>query len=74
MNERGVNACGAAGRTDGRTCGGADAAERDDPLAGDPEVVVLEEAAPFAAQALHAATRNKNNSWSVAAAAEHKIR
>jgi hypothetical protein len=37
-------------------------------------VVVLEEAAPFAAQALHAATRNKNNSWSVAAAAEHKIR
>jgi hypothetical protein len=62
------------GAADGRTCGGADAAERDDPLAGDPEVVVLEEAAPFAAQALHAATRNKNNSWSVAAAAEHKIR
>ena len=35
-----------------RTCGGADAAERDDAVAGDPEVVVREEAAPFAAQAL----------------------
>uniref|UniRef100_A0A0A9DBK0 Uncharacterized protein n=1 Tax=Arundo donax TaxID=35708 RepID=A0A0A9DBK0_ARUDO len=33
-------------------CGGADAAERDDALAGDPEVVVREEAAPFAAQTL----------------------
>jgi len=35
-----------------RTCGGADAAERDDAVAGDPEVAVREEAAPFAAQAL----------------------
>jgi len=34
------------------TCGGSDAAERDDALAGDPEVVVREEAAPFAAQTL----------------------
>lgn len=31
-------------------CGGADPAERDDPLAGDPEVAVREQAAPFAAQ------------------------
>ena len=45
-----VNARDGAERT--VTCGGSDAAERDDALAGDPEVVVREEAAPFAAQTL----------------------
>jgi hypothetical protein len=34
------------------TCGGADAAERDDALAGDPEVVVMEEAASVTGQTL----------------------
>lgn len=34
------------------TCGGADPSERDDALAGDPEVVVGEKAAPLTAQAL----------------------
>ena len=47
-----VNARDGAERT--VTCGGSDAAERDDAFAGDPEVVVREEAAPFAAQTLQA--------------------
>jgi len=48
--EMAVNARDGAERT--VTCGGSDAAERDDAFAGDPEVVVREEAAPFAAQTL----------------------
>lgn len=52
------------GRKGRSTCGGADAAERDDPLAGDPEVAVREQAAPFAAQTLHARKNNKRSSAS----------
>jgi hypothetical protein len=56
--ERGSTA-GASGWRRDRTCGGADAAERDDALAGDPEVVVREEAAAFPAQTLHAQTQRQ---------------
>jgi hypothetical protein len=47
------------------TCGGSDAAERDDAFAGDPEVVVREEAAPFAAQTLQPRERERKNTASV---------
>ena len=56
---------GREGEGKGRsTCGGADAAERDDPLAGDPEVVMREQAAPFPAEALHVRKNNKHPSAS----------
>jgi len=55
--EMAVNARDGAERT--VTCGGSDAAERDDAFAGDPEVVVREEAAPFAAQTLQQRERER---------------